>query len=141
MSKIWLFQMYACHFQCLAMSLENDTFTEICYLLNCDHKSFGVIGRRGIKTLSLLPISVITVAFTTFVPRLYPNGDAVYNQDSAPSHTSRVTKKFLTDQQMLFLEPQQWMLNSPNAAPCDYFLCGHLKNKLNKRRVSMLRDL
>ncbi|GBN19776.1 hypothetical protein AVEN_48037-1 [Araneus ventricosus] len=61
--------MYACHFQCLALSLENDIFTEICYLLNCDDKSFGVIGRRGIKTLSLLPISVITVAFTTFVPR------------------------------------------------------------------------
>ncbi|GBN17387.1 hypothetical protein AVEN_39648-1 [Araneus ventricosus] len=69
MGKIWFFQMYACHFQCLALSLENDIFTEICYLLNCDDKSFGVIGRRGIKTLTLLPISVITVAFTTFVPR------------------------------------------------------------------------
>ncbi|GBL88505.1 hypothetical protein AVEN_185061-1 [Araneus ventricosus] len=69
MGKIWFFQMYACHFQCLALSLENDIFTEICYLLNCDDKSFGVIGRRGIKTLSLLPISVITEAFTTFVPR------------------------------------------------------------------------
>ncbi|GBL75587.1 hypothetical protein AVEN_154918-1 [Araneus ventricosus] len=69
MGKIWFFQMYACHFQCLALSLENDIFTEICFLLNCDDKSFGVIGRRGIKTLSLLPISVITVAFTTFVPR------------------------------------------------------------------------
>ncbi|GBM99556.1 hypothetical protein AVEN_93118-1 [Araneus ventricosus] len=60
--------MYACHFQCLALSLANDIFTGICYLLNRD-KSFGVIGRRGIETLSLLPISVITVAFTTFVPR------------------------------------------------------------------------
>ncbi|GBN79211.1 hypothetical protein AVEN_152564-1 [Araneus ventricosus] len=69
MGKIWFTQMYACHFQCLALSLANDNFTEICYLLNCDDKSFGVIGRRGIKTLSLLPISVITVAFTTFVPR------------------------------------------------------------------------
>ncbi|GBN20275.1 hypothetical protein AVEN_226150-1 [Araneus ventricosus] len=69
MGKIWFFQMYACHFQCLALSLENDIFTGICYLLNCDDKSFGVIGRRGIKTLSLLPIPVITVAFTTFVPR------------------------------------------------------------------------
>ncbi|GBN89824.1 hypothetical protein AVEN_198222-1 [Araneus ventricosus] len=69
MGKIWFFQMYACHFQCLALSLANDIFTEICYLLNCDDKSFGVIGRRGIETLSLLPISVVTVAFTTFVPR------------------------------------------------------------------------
>ncbi|GBM01444.1 hypothetical protein AVEN_209269-1 [Araneus ventricosus] len=69
MGKIWFFQMYACHFQCLALSLANDIFTGICYLLNRDDKSFGVIGRRGIKTLSLLPISVITIAFTTFVPR------------------------------------------------------------------------
>lgn len=27
------------------------------------------------------------------------------------------------------------------AAPCDYFLWGHLENKLNKQRVSMLRGL
>ncbi|GBN88260.1 hypothetical protein AVEN_141849-1 [Araneus ventricosus] len=69
MEKIWFFQMYACHFQCLALSLANDIFKGICYLLNRDDKSFGVIGRRGIETFSLLPISVITVAFTTFVPR------------------------------------------------------------------------
>ncbi|GBN66134.1 hypothetical protein AVEN_168207-1 [Araneus ventricosus] len=39
--------------------------------------------------------------------RLYPNGDAVFHQDSAPSHASRVTQKFLTDQQVQFLRPQQ----------------------------------
>ncbi|GBL79372.1 hypothetical protein AVEN_42326-1 [Araneus ventricosus] len=31
--------------------------------------SFGVIGRRGIKTLSLLPISFITEPSMTFGPR------------------------------------------------------------------------
>ncbi|GBM60798.1 hypothetical protein AVEN_125459-1 [Araneus ventricosus] len=61
--------MYACHFQCLALSLANDIFTGNFYLLNRDYKSFGIIGRHGIKTLSLLPISVITVAFTTFGPK------------------------------------------------------------------------
>ncbi|GBN88783.1 hypothetical protein AVEN_187676-1 [Araneus ventricosus] len=72
--------------------------------------------------------------------RLYPNDDAVFHQDSAPSHASNVTQKFLTDQQVQFLRPQQWMPNSPDAAPCDYFLWGHLKNKLNKRRVSTLKS-
>ncbi|GBM08634.1 hypothetical protein AVEN_273786-1 [Araneus ventricosus] len=61
--------MYACHFQCLALSLANDIFKGICYLLNRDDKSFGIIGRRGIKTLSLLPVSFITVAFMMFGPR------------------------------------------------------------------------
>ncbi|GBM00516.1 hypothetical protein AVEN_77332-1 [Araneus ventricosus] len=73
--------------------------------------------------------------------RLYPNGDAVFHQDSAPSHVSRVTQKFLKDQQVQFLKPQQWMPNSPDAASCNYFLWGHLKHKLNKRRVSTLRGL
>ncbi|GBN02156.1 hypothetical protein AVEN_265712-1 [Araneus ventricosus] len=72
---------------------------------------------------------------------LYPNGNAVFHQDFAPSHASRVTQKFLTDQRVQFLRPQQWMPNSPDAAPCDYFLWGHLKNKLNKRRFSTLRGL
>ncbi|GBN86461.1 hypothetical protein AVEN_231742-1 [Araneus ventricosus] len=73
--------------------------------------------------------------------RLYPNGDAVFHQDSAPSHASRVTQKFLTDQQVQFLRPQQWKPNSPDAAPSDYFLWGHFRSKLNKRRVSTLRGL
>ncbi|GBN40772.1 hypothetical protein AVEN_76808-1 [Araneus ventricosus] len=68
MGKIWFFQMYACHFQCLALSLANDIFKGICCLLNWDEKSFGIIGRRGIKILSLLPISVLTVAFMLFGP-------------------------------------------------------------------------
>ncbi|GBM62280.1 hypothetical protein AVEN_264141-1 [Araneus ventricosus] len=73
--------------------------------------------------------------------RLYPNGDAVLHQDSAPSYAPRVTQIFLMDQQVQFLRPQQRIPNSPEAAPCDYFLWGHLKNKLNKRRVSTLRGL
>ncbi|GBN59365.1 hypothetical protein AVEN_136363-1 [Araneus ventricosus] len=60
--------MYACHFQCLALSLANDIFKGICCLLNRDDKSFGIIGKRGIKILSLLPISVIIVTFMTFGP-------------------------------------------------------------------------
>nr|XP_042894693.1 uncharacterized protein LOC122268721 [Parasteatoda tepidariorum] len=73
--------------------------------------------------------------------RLYSNGDTVSHQDSAPSHASKVTQKFLTDQQVQFLRPEQWIPNNPNAAPSDYFLWGHLKNKLNKRRISTLRGL
>ncbi|GBO03682.1 hypothetical protein AVEN_112016-1 [Araneus ventricosus] len=38
--------------------------------------------------------------------RLNPNGDAVFHQDSTPSHAFRVTQKFLTDQQVQFLRPQ-----------------------------------
>ncbi|GBM35418.1 hypothetical protein AVEN_181515-1 [Araneus ventricosus] len=52
MGKIWFFQMYACTFECLALSLPNANFKGNCYLLNLDGKSFGIIGMREIKTLS-----------------------------------------------------------------------------------------
>ncbi|GBM16559.1 hypothetical protein AVEN_274462-1 [Araneus ventricosus] len=39
--------------------------------------------------------------------RLYPNGDAVIHQDSAPSQASRITQKFLTEQQEQFLRLQK----------------------------------
>ncbi|GBL79422.1 hypothetical protein AVEN_92599-1 [Araneus ventricosus] len=61
--------MYACHFECLALSPANAIFKGNCCLLNWDGKFFGIIGRSEIKTLSLLPISVITVPFMTFGPR------------------------------------------------------------------------
>ncbi|GBN43579.1 hypothetical protein AVEN_230117-1 [Araneus ventricosus] len=66
MGKIRFFRMFACPFECLPLSLENANFNGNCYLLNLDNKSFGVIGIRGIKTLSHLTMPVITVARTTF---------------------------------------------------------------------------
>ncbi|GBM22100.1 hypothetical protein AVEN_266467-1 [Araneus ventricosus] len=61
--------MYTCPFECLALKLVNANFKGNCNLLNWDGKFFGVIGMRGIKTLSPLATSVITVALTTFGPR------------------------------------------------------------------------
>ncbi|GBO34535.1 hypothetical protein AVEN_202461-1 [Araneus ventricosus] len=69
MGKIRFLQMYACSFECLALSLANANFKGNCHLLNWDGKSFGIIGMRGIKTLSPFAMPIITVARTTFGPR------------------------------------------------------------------------
>ncbi|GBN14157.1 hypothetical protein AVEN_137124-1 [Araneus ventricosus] len=61
--------MYACPFECLVLILANDNFKGNCYLLNLERKSFGIIGMRGIKTLSPLAMAIITVARMTFGPR------------------------------------------------------------------------
>ncbi|GBN29908.1 hypothetical protein AVEN_253445-1 [Araneus ventricosus] len=44
--------MYACTFECLALSLPNANFKGNFYLLNLDGKSFGIIEMHEIKTLS-----------------------------------------------------------------------------------------
>ncbi|GBL95999.1 hypothetical protein AVEN_199964-1 [Araneus ventricosus] len=61
--------MYACPFECLALSPTNDNFKGNCHLLNWDGKSFGIIGMRGIKTLSPLAMPIIRVSRTTFGPK------------------------------------------------------------------------
>lgn len=65
------------------------------------------------------------------IPKLYPNSDYIFHQDSAPSHTAKKTLKFLEDNDITFLTPNQWMPNSPDAASLDFFLWGYLKKRLN----------
>jgi hypothetical protein len=75
------------------------------------------------------------------IPKLYPNGDYVFHQDSAPSHASKKTIKFLKDNKISFIPPTKWMPNSPDAAPLDYFFWGYLKKRLNRRKVRTIRGL
>jgi len=72
---------------------------------------------------------------------LYPNGDYALHQDSAPSHRSKKTIKYLQDNKVIYITPEQWMPNSPDAAPCDFFLWGILKNVLIIIKLKLLMDL
>ena len=73
--------------------------------------------------------------------QLFPEKDGIFHQDSAPSHTGKKTIEFLRSQNIKFLTPEQWVPNSPDAAPCDYFLWGYLHNRINKRKISTLLGL
>src|SRR5262249_27464757 len=56
------------------------------------------------------------------IPRLY--GDRAKNVtlhfDSAPSHTARLTNKWLDENQVKYIPQEHWMANSPDLAPLDY---------------------
>ncbi len=73
--------------------------------------------------------------------RLYPDGNFVFHQDSAPSHSAKKTLNFLQGKKIIFIKPRQWMPNSPDCAPCDYFLWGYLKRALNRRKVRTIQGL
>lgn len=73
--------------------------------------------------------------------RLYPNGDGVFHQDSAPSHSSKKTVDFLNRSKINFIKPYEWMPNSPDAAPCDFFLWGYLKHRLNSLNIKTIKGL
>lgn len=73
--------------------------------------------------------------------KLYPNGDFVFHQDSAPSHSAKKTREFLANNKIKYITPEEWMPNSPDAAPCDFFLWGYLKKRIAKRKVSTIASL
>jgi hypothetical protein len=71
--------------------------------------------------------------------RLYPNDNFVFHQDSAPSHSAKKALNFLQDKKINFRKPRQWMPNSPDWAPCDYFLWGYLKRALKCALFKVLK--
>ena len=75
------------------------------------------------------------------IPRLYPNGDCLFQQDSAPSHGSKKTQDYLKTQNLKYITPSQWLPNSPDVAPLDYFFWGYLKRQVNKRNPTTISGL
>lgn len=49
----------------------------------------------------------------------------LFHMDNARPHTSNQTKQYMTDNNMIRMEHPAY---SPDLAPCDYFLFGHLKD-------------
>jgi transposase len=86
---------------------------------------------RGAKVNSDYYIKNVLKPFLTRdIPKLYPNGDYLFHQDSAPSHVSKKTLNYLRSMNVPFITPEQWLPNSPDVAPLDYFFWGYLKNRI-----------
>jgi hypothetical protein len=75
------------------------------------------------------------------IPKLYPNKNAIFHQDSAPSHVSNLTLNFLRSTPIHFIPPEDWPPNSPDIAPMDYSIWGFMKHKLQKKKVTTLIGL
>ncbi|KAK8372100.1 hypothetical protein O3P69_011810 [Scylla paramamosain] len=68
----------------------------------------------------------------------------VWQQGSAPCHTSRKSQKWLSDNFFDFVAPDVWPPNSPDLNPMDYFVWGAVERGTNrtpcKRRVEDVID-
>lgn len=73
--------------------------------------------------------------------RLYPNGDGILQQDSAPSHTSKSTLQFLRSEGINFIPPELWTPNSPDNAPMDFNIWSWMERELKKRKVNTVLGL
>ena len=55
-------------------------------------------------------------------------------QDGAPSHTAMNTLTYLRRENVTFVEPDTWPLNSPELNPVDYAVWGDLQEMVYQRR-------
>ncbi|KAH3891416.1 hypothetical protein DPMN_015516 [Dreissena polymorpha] len=72
------------------------------------------------------------------VPKLFPEGrkSMMFHQDSSSSHKSKQTLQFLRKEKVNFIDPEEWMTKSPDAASMDFGIWGILKRRLQKRNVN-----
>ncbi len=56
----------------------------------------------------------------------------IFQQDSAPAHTSHIVQNWLSDNMQMFWSKEFWPPNSPDLNPMDYYMWGMLERESNK---------
>ena len=97
--------------------------------------------KPGVKINHRYYIDRVLKPFVKEAKKFYGKRKWTFQQDSAPAHRDRRTQAFLKCNKIKFLSPLEWMPNSPDAAPCDYWLWGYLKSRLNSKHVNTLSQL
>ena len=78
--------------------------------------------KPGCKVDSGYYIKHVLTPFVKEYKRYYPQNNMIFHQDSAPAHTATKTQAWLHANRLKYIEPSAWLPNSPDAAPCDYWL-------------------
>ena len=65
---------------------------------------------------------------------MYPQNNFIYQQDGAPSHTSKASQQFLKNATPEFIKKDEWPPQSPDVNPMDYSIWDSLTEKVYKGR-------
>ena len=72
------------------------------------------------------------------IDKLYPNGDSIFVQDGAPSHTSELCQTFLLNtlkKKSRFVAADQWTPYSSDLNPLDYYFWNEIKTCVYAERI------
>ena len=71
---------------------------------------------------------------------LYPDNDFIFQQDGAPSHTSRITQEHLDANTPEFIEKDDWPHRSPDPNPMDYHVWDSLSEEVYEGRSTKFTE-
>ena len=89
------------------------------------------IFEKGIRVNSEVYIDVLKKVVKPWMDRVAGGRPYVFQQDSAPSHASKMTQAWLLENIHHHWSPDLWPPNSPDLNPLDYFVWGVLESKIN----------
>jgi hypothetical protein len=65
-----------------------------------------------------------------WIKQTYPDGNYVFQQDSAPAHTAQTTQQFLRETMAKFWTPADWLPYSPDLNLLDFSVWSVLQEKV-----------
>ncbi|CAF2153742.1 unnamed protein product [Rotaria magnacalcarata] len=118
---------------------------KVCYIKknNLDYERM-IIQQDSSRPKGFMVWAGISSRGKTSIRFVAPGGQEkqmIYHHDSAPSHVSKETIAFMNKTKINYVKPQEWMPKSPDAAPMDYAVWSHLKQRLNKCKIEILDQL
>ncbi len=95
---------------------------------------------QGLRSTEVY-IEVLQTHVKPWIEEVAAGRPYVWQQDSAPCHTSRKSQKWLSDNFFEFVAPDVWPPNSPDLNPMDYFVWGAVERGTNRTPCKSKDDL
>ncbi|KAL1115595.1 hypothetical protein AAG570_005885 [Ranatra chinensis] len=88
--------------------------------------------REGLRLTSDGYVELLNTVVKPWIRRVVDGMPYVWQQDSAPRHTSRKSQKWLSENFYDFTSPNVWPPNSPDLNPIDYFVWGGVEKDTDR---------
>ncbi len=88
--------------------------------------------KEGLRLNSHGYVEMLTTVVKPWITRVANNRPFVWQQDSAPCHTSGKSQKWLSANFYDFTSPNVWPPNSPDLNPMDYYVWGTVEKGSNR---------
>ena len=97
--------------------------------------------KSGLKINTEVYLNVMRRVVKPWLDATYPDGNYIWQQDSAPAHGSNKTQAWLAKNLANYWPKELWPPNSPDANPLDYGIWGEMTKKVGATSYNSTDDL
>ncbi|QQP52414.1 Uncharacterized protein FKW44_004561 [Caligus rogercresseyi] len=96
---------------------------------------------KGLRLDSEGYVALMRDVVAPWIKKVAARRPYVFQQDSAPCHTSRKTQKWLSENLDDYTSPNIWLPNSPDCNPCDFYPWGAVERDTNRTDCNTMAEL